>query len=84
MFRKDESNQRYQGLGDYKNVPQAPGLWEVKPRPPPKAAGPQKTPEYSIDYSDSQLPASGKWLYVDPEYPEAYPALFFKLGGEFR
>ena len=44
MFRKDESNQRYQGLGDYKNVPQAPGLWEVKPRPPPKAAGPQNTP----------------------------------------
>jgi len=24
------------------------GLWEVKPRPPPKAAEPQKTPEYSM------------------------------------
>jgi len=26
MFRKDESNQRYRGLGDYKNDPQAPGV----------------------------------------------------------
>jgi hypothetical protein len=62
------------------------GLWEVKPRPPPKATGPQKTSEYSIDYSHrgvgpygpeavSQLPASGKWVYVDPEYPEVYPPL---------
>ncbi|MFH1351318.1 MAG: transposase, partial [Pseudomonadota bacterium] len=61
------------------------GLWEVKPRPPPKAtclradthrqAGPQKTPEYRIDYSVSQLPTSDKWLYVDPEYPEVYPPL---------
>ena len=52
------------------------GLWEVKLRPPPKATGQQKTPEYSIDYSDSQLPeftrrlsgGSDKWLYVCPEY----------------
>ena len=47
------------------------GLWEVKPRPPPKSAGPQKTSKYSIDYSVSQLPASDEWLYVDPQYPEA-------------
>ena len=58
------------------------GLWEVKPRPPPKATGPQKTPEYSIDYSISQLPdsdnlsrasRSNEWLYVDPKYPEVCP-----------
>jgi len=66
------------------------GLWEVKPRPPPKATEPQKTPEYSMDYSVSQLPTparrlsggsdnlsrasrSNEWLYVDPEYPGAYP-----------
>ena len=49
------------------------GLWQVNPRPPPKATGPQKTPEYSIDYSVSQLPGSDKWLYVDPEYQEIYP-----------
>jgi len=57
------------------------GLWEVKPRPPPKATGPQKTPEYSIDYSVSQLPVpsrhlpggTDKWLYVDPQYPEVFP-----------
>jgi hypothetical protein len=24
------------------------------------------------NYSDSQLPAHDKWLYIDPEYPEAY------------
>jgi len=45
------------------------GLWEVKARPPPKATAPQKIREYSIDYSVSQLSASDKWLYVDPEYP---------------
>ena len=50
------------------------GLWDRKARPPPKATGPPEIPQYSIDYSDSQLPVSDKWLYVDPEYPEAYPA----------
>jgi len=49
------------------------GLWEIKARPPPKATGPAKIAEYSIDYSTSQLPMSDKWLYVDPEYPEACP-----------
>jgi len=47
------------------------GLWKIKARPPPKADGPQ--PNVHIDYSDSQVPASDKWLYVDPEYPEVYP-----------
>ena len=28
----------------------------------------------TLDYSVSQLPTSDKWLYVDLEYPEAYPA----------
>jgi hypothetical protein len=50
------------------------GLWEMKARPPPRATGPPKTPEYLIDYSSPQLPTSDKWLYVDPEYPEAFPA----------
>ena len=40
------------------------GLWDIKTRPP-------KVPEYSIDYSGSQLPLSDKGLYVDPEYAEA-------------
>jgi hypothetical protein len=32
-------------------------------------AGPPKVPEYnSIGSSVSQLPASDKWLHVDPEY----------------
>jgi hypothetical protein len=44
------------------------GLWEIKERPPPKV------PEYSIDCSVSQLPASDTWLYVDPQYPETYAA----------
>ena len=43
-------------------------LWEVKPRPLHKAIEPQKTNEYSIDYSTSQLPTSYKWPYGDPEY----------------
>jgi hypothetical protein len=36
------------------------GLWEKKARPPPKATGPSKVSEYSIDSSLSQLPASDK------------------------
>ncbi|MFP4087221.1 MAG: transposase [Desulfobacteraceae bacterium] len=34
------------------------GLWQVELQPPPKATGPTKIVEYSIDYSTSQLPAS--------------------------
>jgi hypothetical protein len=49
-------------------------LWNVKPRPPPKATGSPKLPQYSIDYSTSQIPVPDKWLYVDPEYPENFPA----------
>ena len=59
------------------------GLWDRKARPPPKATGPPKVREYSIDYSMSQLSCfpvpvnnetgSDKWLYVDPEYPENFP-----------
>ena len=53
------------------------GLWDRKARPPPKATGPPKVQEYSIDYAFSQLlclpdvasdeGGSDKWLYVDPE-----------------
>jgi len=60
------------------------GLWERKVRPPPKATGPPKGLEYTIDYSMSQfscLPdlvsdesGSDKWLYIDPEYPDHFPA----------
>ena len=50
------------------------GLWEVKPRPPPKAIGPPITVEHHIDYSVSQIPASDNWLYVDPVYPEIVPS----------
>ena len=44
------------------------GLWEIKERPPPKANSPPMTPEYHIDYTDSQLPVSDNYLYVDPQY----------------
>jgi hypothetical protein len=64
-------------------------LGVVKARPPPRADGPPKY-ELSIDYSDSQLPVSDKWLYIDPEYPEVYPpverhsAWFLKSAVEVR
>jgi hypothetical protein len=58
------------------------GLWPVeslkvererKERPPQKATIPAKTFECNIDYSSSQVhPDSEKWLYSDPEYPEAF------------
>ena len=55
------------------------GLWDQKARPPPKANSPSMTPEYQIDYTDSQLPVSDNFLYaeghvfsvMDPIYPEA-------------
>ena len=51
------------------------GLWEVKPRPPPRRVNETPKPiEPHIDYSVSQIPESDNWLYIDPEYPEAYPA----------
>ena len=51
------------------------GLWDQKARPPPKANSPPMTPEYHIDYTDSQLPVSDNYLlYVDPQYPETYTA----------
>jgi hypothetical protein len=49
------------------------GLWAVKARPLPRANGPPEPPKYYIDYTDSQLSVSDKWLYVDSEYPEVYP-----------
>jgi hypothetical protein len=50
------------------------GLWDQKARPPPKA----NSPEYHIDYTNSQLPMSDNYLYVDPVYPETFTALFLK------
>jgi hypothetical protein len=43
------------------------GLWDIKARPPPRSNTLPKAPEYSIDYTDSQLPVSDTWLYIDPE-----------------
>ena len=65
IFTEDEE--------DIKKILKHLGLWDIKTRPPPKATGQPKVPEYSIDSSVSQLPASDKWLYFDPEYPEAFP-----------
>ena len=49
-------------------------LWDVKSHPPPKATGSPKAAGYRIDYATSQPPASDRWIYIDPENPEAYPA----------
>ncbi|MEA2039916.1 MAG: hypothetical protein U9N82_08815 [Thermodesulfobacteriota bacterium] len=50
------------------------GLWDQKARPPPKVNTLPMTPAYRIDYTDSQLPVSDNFLYVDPQYPETYTA----------
>jgi hypothetical protein len=44
------------------------GLWEVKPKPPPKRAN-VLSPNINIDYSYSQLPPSKDHLYSDVECP---------------
>jgi len=57
-------------------------LWQVKPRPPPKATGQTKIAAQSIDYCTSQLPASDKRLaeghvfsVIDPPVSGGLPAL---------
>jgi hypothetical protein len=46
------------------------GLWQVKPRPPPRNAKSQPlSSEPHIDYSDTQICPSDNGFYVDPEYP---------------
>jgi hypothetical protein len=50
------------------------GLWQVKPRPPPKPTGQTKIAGDGIDYSVSQLPRSDKWLYGDPVYTDILPS----------
>ena len=51
------------------------GLWDQKGGPPPKANGPPMAPEYHIAYTDSQVPVSDNYLYVDPQYLEVYTPL---------
>jgi hypothetical protein len=47
------------------------GLWHVKVRPPPRANAPPT--DVHIDYSDSQVPPSGDYLFHDTDYPiESY------------
>jgi hypothetical protein len=53
-------------------------LWDVMTRPPPRVSASPKSPEYSMDYTDSQPPVSDTWLYVDPEYLEPYTDWFFE------
>ena len=56
------------------------GLWDSKPRPPPKPRPAAERNETVIDDASSQLPVparrpiggSDNWIYVDPQYPEIY------------
>lgn len=49
------------------------GLWLVKPKVPQRANAPPS--EFYIDYSDSQIPPSGEYLYIDPDYSiDTYPS----------
>lgn len=50
------------------------GIWLVKKKPSPRANAPPHTTETYLDYSDSQLPASCDYLYVDEQYPEEFSA----------
>ena len=45
-------------------------LWKLKARPPPRGNTPSNNIEHHLDYSDSQLPPSYDYLYVDEQYPE--------------
>jgi hypothetical protein len=45
-------------------------LWDLKSKPLPRANAPPNNIEPHLDYSDSQLPPSYDYLYVDEQYPE--------------
>jgi len=45
-------------------------LWNLKARPPPRANAPPDNIEPHLAYSDSQLPPSYDYLYVDEQYLE--------------
>jgi len=47
-----------------------PVSWEIKTRQPTRVTALSKAPVYSMYYTDSQVPVSDTWLYIDPEYPE--------------
>ncbi len=50
------------------------GLWEVKPRPPPRMAKAQPLyTEPHIDYSDTQVCPSDNGFYVDPNPTDLLP-----------
>jgi len=45
-------------------------LWNLKARLPPGAYAPPHNIEPHLDYSDSQLPPSYDYLYVDEKHTE--------------
>ena len=49
-------------------------LWNLKTRPQSRADAPPKSGEQWLDYSDSQLPPSYDYLYVDEQYCEGFSA----------
>jgi len=61
---------KHRGRGCYKKDPQAPWVVGIKGQTATQGNALPKAPEYYIDYTDSQLPVSDKWIYVEPEYPE--------------
>ena len=71
MLRKDESNPVCRGIEDenvIKKILKHLELWDQKARPPPKANTLPMAQEYNIDYTDSQVPVSDNYLYLDPQY----------------
>ena len=63
-----ESDKFYRGRGEViKKIHKHLGLLDIKTRPPLTTTGTPKVPEYNIDSSVSQIPASDKWLHADPE-----------------
>jgi len=50
------------------------GLWQVKPRPPPRVAKTRTLfTKPHIDYSESQVQPSDNGLYVDSVSPADFP-----------
>jgi len=56
-------------------------LWAGRARPHPNARTASNKIETFISDTFSQLPLSGNYLYVDPEYSETFqPDFFEKIG----
>jgi len=72
IFMTNARNIFYRGRAGNRDDPQKPGTLGSESQTTTKSEWPPRALEYHIDYTDSQVPVSENYLYVDPQYREVY------------